>query len=82
MQKEPAEDPRDGRGCALDVESASRCFGYRFVYPIRGYDSQDEVDGGPRGRQGRTVNPIINIDNSVGKGLIKPFIQSTQYVVH
>ena len=35
VQKEPAEDPRDGRGCALDVEPASRCFGYRFVYPIR-----------------------------------------------
>jgi hypothetical protein len=53
-KKSPPRRPTQGLGlgCARDVESASRSFGYRFVYHVRGYGGQGEVDGGPRGHQG------------------------------
>ena len=40
-RKSPAEAHGKAKGwrCARDVESASRCFGYRFVYHVCGYGS-------------------------------------------
>ena len=60
---------RGGPARAFDVESTLSCFRDRFIYLIYGYGSRGAVASGPRTRRGGSENPIVNIHNSVGKGI-------------